>query len=83
MFPDKRSFALTRSTFAGSGKYAQHWLGDNQSLWPHMGWAIPAMFEFNLFGFPYVSGCCEILNLNSCYFQFQVIMFQSKNKMAQ
>ncbi|XP_078486588.1 sucrase-isomaltase, intestinal [Ciona intestinalis] len=54
LFPDKRSFTFSRSTFAGSGKYSGHWLGDNQSLWPQMAWPIPGMFEFNLFGFPYI-----------------------------
>lgn len=55
IFPDKRSFVITRSTFAGSGHYAGHWLGDNQSSWPPMKWSITGMLEFNLFGIPYVS----------------------------
>ncbi|XP_071477569.1 maltase-glucoamylase-like, partial [Diadema antillarum] len=54
VFPDKRSMALTRSSFAGTGKYAQHWLGDNQSFWEQIWWSIVGMFEFNMFGFPYI-----------------------------
>ncbi|XP_074023543.1 maltase-glucoamylase-like [Numenius arquata] len=54
LFPNKRSFLLTRSTFAGSGKYAGHWLGDNTASWDQMKWAIPGMLEFSLFGIPYI-----------------------------
>lgn len=53
LFPDRRTFVLTRSQFAGTNKYAGHWLGDNQSFWSNMGWSIIGMLEYSLFGFSY------------------------------
>uniref|UniRef100_A0A8C8VP34 Maltase n=1 Tax=Pelusios castaneus TaxID=367368 RepID=A0A8C8VP34_9SAUR len=54
VFPGNRSLSISRSTFAGSGKYTGHWLGDNAATWNDMKWAIPGMLEFNLFGIPYI-----------------------------
>jgi maltase-glucoamylase len=51
---NKRSIVITRSTFPTSGTYGGHWLGDNQSAWPHLKYNIIGMLEFNLFGIPYI-----------------------------
>ncbi|THV53748.1 hypothetical protein BGAL_0043g00340 [Botrytis galanthina] len=52
VFPSKRPFIIGRSTFAGSGKWAGHWGGDNYSLWAYMFFSIPQALSFSLFGIP-------------------------------
>lgn len=51
---DKRTFFLSRSTFAGSGQYLQHWLGDNHRTWEDMKASIAGVMNMNMFGFPMV-----------------------------
>ncbi|KAI1087276.1 glycoside hydrolase family 31 protein [Rostrohypoxylon terebratum] len=52
VFPTKRPFIIGRSQFAGSGKWAGHWGGDNYSLWSYMFFSIPQALSFSLFGIP-------------------------------
>ena len=52
---NKRSVVISRSTYPSSGKYVGHWLGDNNSIWPHLKQNIIGLLEFNLFGIPYVN----------------------------
>lgn len=51
---DKRIFLLSRSTFAGSGKYVSHWLGDNHRTVSDMKHSISGVMNFNMFGIPLV-----------------------------
>ena len=50
----RRPFLVSRSTYPGHGKYGGHWLGDNTSTWKDLKFTIPAMFNFHLFGIPFV-----------------------------
>ena len=59
LFPAKRPLVLTRSNFAGTQKYAAHWLGDNQSRWPQMAWSIVGM----------ISQSCYLERAASCGFR--------------
>ncbi|KDO31383.1 hypothetical protein SPRG_04000, partial [Saprolegnia parasitica CBS 223.65] len=50
----KRTLILTRSTYAGDGQYAAHWLGDNAATWTDMRQSIAGVLAANVFGMPMV-----------------------------
>ena len=52
VFPGRRPLIIGRSTFAGTGKWAGHWGGDNYSQWRYMFFSIPQALNFALFGIP-------------------------------
>jgi alpha-glucosidase (family GH31 glycosyl hydrolase) len=49
-----RPFILSRSTFASSGRYASHWLGDTPRDWNFMKYTIAGIQSMNMFGIPHV-----------------------------
>lgn len=49
-----RPFVLSRSTYAGSGRWASHWVGDNYSTWISMQTSIIQIMYFNMYGIPLV-----------------------------
>lgn len=46
----KRPFILTRSTFAGSQRYAAMWTGDNNATWGHFANSISQCMTGNILG---------------------------------
>ena len=52
--PGKRPFIISRSTFASSGKWTGHWLGDNYSKWQYMYFNIQGVLQFQIFQIPFV-----------------------------
>ncbi|KAG7401304.1 hypothetical protein PHYBOEH_002108 [Phytophthora boehmeriae] len=49
----KRSVLLSRSTFAGSGRFAGHWLGDDfAASWEQLRLSIAGTLQMNLLGVP-------------------------------
>ncbi|XP_077421965.1 sucrase-isomaltase, intestinal [Vanacampus margaritifer] len=59
----KRGIVVTRSTYPSSGKWAGHWLGDNNASWDQLYKSIIGMMEFSLFGIPYTGAdICGFFN---------------------
>lgn len=54
LYPNKRSFSMTRDTFAGGQKYSSVWTGDNQSTYEHMRLSIPMNCNLGLSGIGFV-----------------------------
>lgn len=50
----KRPFVISSGTFPGIGRYASHWLGDNWASWHYLEYSIAGVFNFQLFGIPFV-----------------------------
>ncbi|KAI7973579.1 hypothetical protein EIK77_004185 [Talaromyces pinophilus] len=52
VFPGRRPFSMSRGTFAGSGRFASHWGGDNTSTWGSMFLAISHVLTHMMAGIP-------------------------------
>ena len=52
--PDRRTFVLSRSGFAGIQRYAANWMGDNQSRWDHLWLSIAMGSGFGISGQAFV-----------------------------
>ncbi len=52
--PAERPFVLTRSGFAGVGRYAALWTGDNRAYWEHLELSLPQLLNLGLSGLPFV-----------------------------
>ena len=75
-----RTFTISRSTFAGHGKYGQKWLGDNFSNPRYMGASVHGIMMMGVFGIPFVGSdvCGFIDNTNPelCARWYGVAAFQ-------
>nr|BAE20170.1 alpha-glucosidase [Schwanniomyces occidentalis] len=53
VFPNKRPFMISRSTFPGAGKWTGHWGGDNTADWAYAYFSIPQAFSMGIAGLPF------------------------------
>ena len=51
---NKRPFIISRGNTIGQGKYGFHWLGDNLSNFNHLKSSIASIFNYNIFGIPFI-----------------------------
>lgn len=58
----KRPYVLSRSNFQGSQKYSFHWLGDNWSWVEYMVASVKNIYEYQLFGLPFMG--CDLCGFN-------------------
>ncbi|KAH7923368.1 glycoside hydrolase family 31 protein [Leucogyrophana mollusca] len=62
IYPGKRPFLISRSTFPSSGRWTGHWLGDNYSKWQYMYLSIQGVLQFQIYQIPMVgSDTCGFL----------------------
>ena len=59
---NKRPFILSRSTTLSHGRYAFHWLGDNDSTYKDMRNCLNGIFQFQIYGIPMT--CDDICGFN-------------------
>jgi alpha-glucosidase len=52
--PERRTFVLSRSGFAGIQRCAANWMGDNMSRWDHLWLSIPMAMGFGVSGQAFV-----------------------------
>jgi alpha-glucosidase len=51
--PNERPLIITRATFAGGGRYAAEWSGDNWGTWDHLRLSVPMLAGMGLSGFQF------------------------------
>lgn len=52
IYPGKRPFLISRSTFVGAGRVTGHWTGDNASKWIYLRVIVQGALQFSLYGIP-------------------------------